>query len=411
MRTAMTALLGGLIAAAALFSPAGPAWPRRVHATYPDTSVAIEVGVAEAVFGPSQQCDRSDIPDNSARLVRASDGSVAMAMGNAPSFRMLFGRSIDELHRDCGRVSLRSRRSTDPADFHGMEWVMSLYRIGDTLHALIHDEFHDARAPTCLAGEDGPANPCWYNAITYAYSLDAGHSFTFLPDDKHVVAAPSVPWSAPALSQERGLPLIEGYLEPSNIIRGMDGNFYVLIRSIPDYSRQSLRGTCLLRTAQLGSPESWRAWNGNAFTNSLRSPYWSGANDGCAFIARDSIGDLNGSLTYNVYLGRYMLVGAAVRRGDGGVPVCGFYYSLSHDLVHWSRAQLLREAKLPNPRAGCMHGTDLTGAESYPSIIDRADPSDNFERPGRDPYLYFVRYGSTVMDRTLMRQPLRITTR
>jgi hypothetical protein len=45
----------------------------------------------------------------------------------------------------------------------------------------------------------------------------------------------------------------------------------------------------------------------------------------------------------------------------------------------------------------------------FPSIIDHADPSTNFERPGRTPYLYYTRFNDGGLDRDLVRVPLTFT--
>ena len=45
-----------------------------------------------------------------------------------------------------------------------------------------------------------------------------------------------------------------------------------------------------------------------------------------------------------------------------------------------------------------------------PSIVDHADSTTNFERPGRTPYLYYTRHnGGYWLDRDLVRVPLTFT--
>jgi len=44
----------------------------------------------------------------------------------------------------------------------------------------------------------------------------------------------------------------------------------------------------------------------------------------------------------------------------------------------------------------------------YPSIIDHADNTTNFERPGRTPHLYYTRHNGG-LDRDLVRVPLTFT--
>ena len=59
-----------------------------------------------------------------------------------------------------------------PESYENWEWIGSVYREGNRWHALIGNEFHDAVASTCRPGDPSPANPCWYNSITYAVSTD-----------------------------------------------------------------------------------------------------------------------------------------------------------------------------------------------------------------------------------------------
>jgi hypothetical protein len=93
-----------------------------------------------------------------------------------------------------------------------------------------------------------------------------------------------------------------------------------------------------------------------------------------------------GSLTFNMYLNKYILVGEGVVGGSGPF-VCGLAYSLSSDLVTWALLRMIRAETLPFFAPCSAH----TGATAYPSIIDHSDTTVNFERPGRTPYLYFTR--------------------
>lgn len=72
-----------------------------------------------------------------------------------------------------------------------------MYREGNTIHALVHNEYHDPVAQFCRPGVSNPSNPCWYNAITYAVSTDGGKTFSQPPAPDHVVAALPMPWVSP----------------------------------------------------------------------------------------------------------------------------------------------------------------------------------------------------------------------
>jgi hypothetical protein len=118
---------------------------------------------------------------------------------------------------------------------------------------------------------------------------------------------------------------------------------------------------------------------------------------------------MTGSLTYNTYLRKYVLLGAAaaydpVRKGG----VWGIYFSVSGDLVHWTPRRLVKEAKLLwNYRCGDRRPI------LYPSLIDPASRSRNFETTGRTPYLYYTRFNPEScqigLDRDLLRVRIRFS--
>ena len=121
-------------------------------------------------------------------------------------------------------------------------------------------------------------------------------------------------------------------------------------------------------------------------------------------IDRDNIGaSLNDSITYNTYLGVYVLVGISADWLDER-EVWGFYYSFSTDLVNWTRRKLLVEIELPwtvdSP------GSDLSYL--YPSLLDPQSTSRNFETAGKTAYLYYTRnnFGHESLDRDLIRVPV-----
>lgn len=84
-----------------------------------------------------------------------------------------------------------------------------------------------------------------------------------------------------------------------------------------------------MRTQTLGDPTSWRAWDGSGFNLQMADPYIGPSPSLCAAVAP---GMAQPTLTYNTYLGKYMMVGSALL---GTPPVCGAAYALSSDLIHW----------------------------------------------------------------------------
>jgi hypothetical protein len=356
------------------------------------------LGAEETVFvWGTDRCEDLDLPDVPAHVVRLADGTLVLIDGDAPRNYASFGADFSSLQHNCAQFALFSGDSYYPETYDNWEWLHSIYRVGDVIHALIHNEYHDPIASNCSPGYTGPGNPCWYNSITYAFSTDGGHTFTHATPPAHVVAPPWQKWDP------TGTPPPYGYFNPSNIVEGQD-NFYYSI--MPALDRSGNWATCVMRTQTLDYPTSWRAWDGTGFSLQMTSPYTSPAPASCA-----SIGGFSGqpTLTYNTYLQKYMMFGESAVGGPTEV-VGGFFYALSADLINWTPARFIRAAYIP----WCCFDWSRTDAIAavYPSIIDHADSTPNFERPGRTPYLYYTRPndfpGRRDLDRDLVRVPMTI---
>ena len=361
--------------------------------------VSATIGPKEVVFDwTTDRCEDLDLPDGPARAVRMEDGEIVLFAGDAPTYYVSRGPDFNTLQRVCDPPALVSADSPTPETYENWEWIWAAYREGTSIHALIHNEFHDAVAPTCKVGDPSPANPCWYNSITYAVSTDGGHSFSKPGGPAHVVAPAHEVWTPPATPQPHGFVSLIGYHGPGNIVRGPDDYYYALILLTPSqYDASTVR--CLMRTDTLNDPASWRAWDGTGFNDHMESPYVTG-NPAVPTCAPLNVG--GASLTYNSYLGQYMAV-------DNGGDPCGIYLWLSPDLIHWGRPQLITQARW----WGCENVSQTPlepGWAQYTAIIDHADPTPNFERPGRTPYLYYTRFNEGGgLDRDLVRVPLKFT--
>jgi hypothetical protein len=373
--------------------------------------VPIEVEVA---FGTkevahdwnSDRCEIMDVIDGPARFVRAEDGSLVLFDGNAPNYYVSRGTNFASMRRDCSAPALVSALRSTPESYENVEWLWAIYREGSTWHALIHNEFHDAAAAGCQPGNPFPGNPCWYNSVTYAVSMNDAHSFSKRGAPAHVVAPAPNAWIPPLGGVPVGNGFVEGYFNPSSIVHAADGYYYAFLMAIPTQSWTVAQGLCSFRTQTLGDPASWRAWDGSGFNLRMTSPYGSGGPAPvCTFL--DTL-MTHSHVVYSTYLERYM----AVASGQGpldvdGRPTCGFFYALSADLVHWSKHRLLAEASLP----WCPAGPNALEPVNvlYPSIVDHADTTVNFERAGSTPYFYYVRFNDGGLDRDLMRVPLTLT--
>jgi len=365
--------------------------------------VNVTVGSREVVFDyTTDSCYYFDLPDGPARFVRASDGELVMYSGNAPRYYVSRGSDFNSLTRVCGQPALVSADNTTPQSYENWEWLWVVYREGDSWHAFVHNEFHDATSATCRVGDSSPSNPCWYNSVTYAVSSDGGRTFTKPNAPDHVVAPAPNAWVPPSFVPSDYA--AEGYFAPSNLVRGPDGYYYSLMNSIPDKSNMSVRGICAIRSDRLDDPTSWRAWDGSGFNLRLTSPYATGASATVCTYLHPAIG--NSSITYNTYLGLYMLVNDS---NIGGVS-CGIYFMLSYDMVHWGPKQMIAPARSPWCDADpATPGILEPVVVMYPSLVDHGDTGVNFDRTGRTVYLYYTRFNDGGLDRDLVRVPVTFT--
>lgn len=364
-----------------------------------NAGITFSLGPEETVFQwGTDRCEDLDLPDVPAHVVRLADGTLVLIDGDAPNYYASFGADFSSLQHSCVQPALVSGDNWYPETYDNWEWLHSIYRVGDTIHALIHNEYHDPIASNCSPGYTGPGNPCWYNSITYAFSTDGGRTFTHATPPAHVVAPPWQKWDA------AGPPPPYGYFNPSNIVQGQDGFYYSIM---PAIDRSGNGATCIMRTQTLDDPTSWRAWDGTGFDLQMASPYTGPAPASCA-----SIGGFSGqpTLTYNTYLQKYMMLGESAVGGPTEV-VGGFFYALSADLINWTPPRFIRTAYIP----WCCFDWSRTDAIAavYPSIIDHGDTTVNFEKPGQAPYLYYTRPndypGRRDLDRDLVRVPMTIT--
>jgi hypothetical protein len=292
--------------------------------------------------------------------------------------------------------------------YENREWISGVYREGNRWHALISNEFHDFVASTCL--EPGPSlvSDCLYLSVTYAVSTDGARTFVKPMAPAHVVAPPPHVWEAPRPGDvpNMGWQFFEGYSGLISIVRNNDGFYYGVVSPTPSKSEPATYQSCTVRTDNLGDPASWRAWDGTGFGFRMVSPYVLG---GPAPFCKTSHGR-SGLITFNSYFNRFMDLDT-YRRTVDGAPVCGLYFSLSADLLHWSADQLITEIRddgwcpFDPQQPGLLEPVPVM----YPTVIDHADTTTNFERPGRTPYLYYVRFNDSWKDRDLVRVPLTFT--
>ncbi len=367
----------------------------------PSSAALLLTGDEQTVFNWRRDaCEEEDIPDLPARAFTSGDQVQLIA----PHYvnRRFTGPDLGRLDHQCA-VLMDSARDADPARFADREWIAAPYtEDGRTVYALVHQEYQGQQHPGVCAS--GNYLKCWYNSVTLAVSRDGGRTYRHAaPPPGHRVA------SLPYTYEPEAGPY--GYFAPSNIVRSPDdGYHYAMIRA-ERYGAQRY-GTCVMRTKSLADPTSWRAWDGSGYNVRFIDPYRAGGVDPaehvCAPVSTPAIGALVESLTYNEYLGRWVLVGSGQDTIPGRGKVVGLFWSASDDLVNWSHRKLIREVELP-----WSYECGDPSAVAYPSVIDHGSTTRNFTTTGRDAYLYFTRlhYRGCVqsLNRDLVRVPVRFT--
>jgi hypothetical protein len=311
----------------------------------------------------------------------------------------LIGPDFEHLTHDCRQV-MTHHANPNPAEFDDADWLASTWTDdGQNVYGIVHAEYHGSRHPGWCPGE--PFIKCRYNAVTFARSTDAGETFDHPPGTANLLAA--MPYRYVPGDGRYGI------FGPSNIVR-KDGWFYTLLLVSARY-REQRPGVCLIRTQNVADPKSWRAWDGEGFNVRFIDPYRESpepvSRHVCEPVAYDQIRDMNRSLTYNSFLGKYVVTGTSNKYDPvQGRRVSGFYFSTSDDLIHWTDRQLLMEVAGigdylcggPNPRV-------------YPGVLDHDSVDRNFWVADQNAYLYYVEliYENCMLrkERDMVRVPIR----
>ncbi len=353
-------------------------------------------GSEEIIFDWSaDSCEQIDIPDAPVRAFRDAVGKINLLSTHYTNYRMV-GNDFNSLVRDCSAPVLDSHFDSDPAQFNDFEWLVSTYtHDGKTIYAIVHNEYHGADHTDVVDCPSGDAARCWYNALTFATSTDSGHTFTHASAPNHLLAAAPYQYSA-----DNG-PF--GFFGGTNIVYDRRDSYYYAIIQVEAFGLQQV-GVTTMRTQTIADPSSWRGWDGSGYNVSFVNPYtdtFDPADHIVQPIGAGNIEKMQGNLTWSTYFDKWLLVGAAQKSG-----VWGFYYSISDDLIHWVTRKSIMTANVninPNRTAG----VDVL---AYPTIIDHADTTRNFEQTGQDVYLYYVRqHPTSLYDRDLVRIPMRFS--
>ena len=382
------------IVGAALLPAAAGALPPPYDNFQFNTDFVQQTGPEVMVYDwTTQKCENNDIPDQSARAFRDNTGKINLIAGHFTNYRWL-ADSLDGPFTHPCTVIMSSTNSPDVATFNSREWIASPWTAdGANVYALVHNEYQGSQF---LSG-CGEGYQCWWNSITTAVSTSGGAGFTNTGAPAHMIA--TIPYQFTKDGPH-------GYFTPSQIVRTGDGWFYAIFRANPKGAQQF--GDCLMRTRDISTPSSWRAWNGTDFSTRFANPYIESINPAdhvCAPVDFASIGLISESLTYNTYLKKWMLVGNSVGEPAEGKPP-GVYYALSDDLLNWTHSALLMEAEITWVR-DCV----LPDPIKEVSILDPSSTSRNFTTVGQTAQLFYTWYHMSgcngTLDRDIVRVPIQ----
>jgi len=320
------------------------------------------------------RCGFIDVPDIPARPFVDAAGTAHMIVGST-TFRRMEGQSLFSLNRSCV-ASYNSTNSPDPAMFAGDEFLDSPIAFDNgTVVALVHTEYPGNVYKNCT----GPAYPhCWTVSIGLAVSHDFGATWAHAaPPPAHLVAA--VPYG---YNQSQ---LAYGWGDPSNIVAGRgDGFFYAAVWNRNQVGLQA-PGVCMMRTASLLSPASWRAWDGAAYTVPFASPYTMAPGTEAAHVCAVTnlpgcpLGGLAWSTALNLYVAT---MDCSLQGGEQ------FYVTSSPDLITWADPQPFYNAKMLPANV-----SKLITAMTYPTLVDPDAGDKNFGTVGTHPWLFWGSIG------------------
>jgi hypothetical protein len=330
-------------------------------------------GPRQAVFDTRNGCEQIDIPDAPARAFRDERNLVHLIATHYVA-RAGVGPNLDQVKHDC-RVIYRSPRDRDPGHFQYNNWLYAFYTAdGRRIAALVHSEYDADEIPKMCATPKDPNN-CWWNTVTFAQSLDGGYSFTVPAPPKNLVAA--LPYRYVVGNRASAY----GYNGPTNIMK-VGALYYALINDWP-YKAQKY-GPCLIRTADVFDPASWRAWDGKDFTIRFADPYRETIAKPEEHVCAPVLAGGAESLVQHAASGTFIVTQYAPDDRFGGPA--GFYVQGSRDLMHWSKPSLL--VKLSDLRASDGPGK---WTYDYVSLLDPASTDRDFATVSDTPYVYYVR--------------------
>lgn len=325
-------------------------------------------------------------PDMPTRVFRDAEGQLQLLLASPTNHRMI-GSDFDSLQLDCDPIMRSPWARESSIDQHrDHEWLSAVHTVdGQTIFGLVHNEYHAWYRDGCPPGSEIDCN---YYTTTAVISHDAGATYAPLvePPGHFVAATPT--------RYDPSTGTVWGTDGPSNLYHNpLDDRLYFASNNLPD-SRDaagwlSKWGTCMMRF-EPGS-QSFRYWDGQGFAGEFIDPYVIEPTPGqgqCQRVDHFALGGMWGGISYNTAAERHLLVGGSGEWDPtAGHAVGGVMFAFSEpgaiEPTAWEHRELLWDV---NP------GWNGQTGVLYPTFIDHASPSRNFDVTSDELYLYYTKW-------------------
>jgi hypothetical protein len=262
----------------------------------------------------------------------------------------------------------------------------------------VHDEFHagdHSQHPLVPASlcKNGDPRACWFSSLISVKSRDAGRSFERITSPARpngIVVAGPVRYAADAGAQ--GAPAHRHIIEK-------DGFWYTMPACA------CARGKCVYRSDNISNPDSWKGWDGAAYSVPVFDPYSEPPLSNASIKAHcpKAVNTrLSGGLNYLSVVGEFVVLGTVLNEDKFGEVA----YQSSKDLIAWSDPVSLIRL---NHTAGIRDGKGAL----YPTMLDPASSRRNFDRFGSAGHIYWTEFACSnpagaCWERDVVRRPLRL---